>query len=113
MLIGDRTSGYVFTTTDGGTPVSGFSKLKQKLDAKMLAAAQEDDPKAVIAPWRLHDLRRTFHHWRQRDRLRATHHRGDCQSLAAWSGWCVQPRRIPAAATCRARAVVHGTCTAS
>ena len=50
----------MFTTTSGKTPVSGFSKLKRKLDAKMLAAAHEDDPKAVIAPWRLHDLRRTF-----------------------------------------------------
>ena len=59
-VIGERTSGYVFSTTGGRAPVSGFSKLKQKLDAKMLAAAQEDDPKAVIAPWRLHDLRRTF-----------------------------------------------------
>jgi integrase len=58
-VIGDRTSGYVFTTT-GTTPVSGFSKLKKKLDGKMLAAAREEDPEAVIAPWRLHDLRRTF-----------------------------------------------------
>ena len=58
-VIGDRTSGYVFTTT-GNTPVSGFSKLKAKLDVQMLAAAHKDDPKAVIAPWRLHDLRRTF-----------------------------------------------------
>ena len=59
-VIGDRTSGYVFTTTGGKSPVSGFSKLKRKLDARMLATAHEDDPKAVIAPWRLHDLRRTF-----------------------------------------------------
>jgi integrase len=59
-VIGERASGYVFTTTGGRAPVSGFSKLKRKLDAKMLAAAQEDDAKAVITPWRLHDLRRTF-----------------------------------------------------
>ncbi|MGI8851893.1 MAG: tyrosine-type recombinase/integrase [Methyloceanibacter sp.] len=58
-VIGDKTSGYVFTTT-GKTPVSGFSKLKRKLDERMLAAAHEGDPKATIPPWRLHDLRRTF-----------------------------------------------------
>ena len=58
-VIGDRTSGYVFTTT-GKTPVSGFSKLKRKLDNEMLVMAHEDDPEAVIEPWRLHDLRRSF-----------------------------------------------------
>ena len=40
--------GYVFTTT-GRSPVSGFSKMKARLDAAM-----------KIPPWRLHDLRRTF-----------------------------------------------------
>jgi integrase len=37
----------VFTTT-GRTPVSGWSKVKRRLDSRM-----------NIAPWRLHDLRRT------------------------------------------------------
>jgi integrase len=40
--------GLMFTTT-GGTPISGWSKTKQRLDAAM-----------KTAPWRLHDLRRTF-----------------------------------------------------
>ena len=40
--------GLVFTTT-GETPVSGFSKIKKRLDASM-----SDAP-----PWVLHDLRRT------------------------------------------------------
>jgi integrase len=40
--------GYMFTTT-GTTPISGWSKIKQRLDARM-----------ATAPWRLHDLRRTF-----------------------------------------------------
>jgi integrase len=39
--------GLMFTTT-GRTPVSGWSKLKARLDATM-----------NIPPWRLHDLRRT------------------------------------------------------
>lgn len=43
---------YVFTTT-GKTPVSGFAKMKGQLDAYL---ASRDE---AIAPWRLHDLRRT------------------------------------------------------
>jgi integrase len=39
---------FVFSTT-GTTPVSGFSKTKARLDANM----------KDVAPWRLHDLRRT------------------------------------------------------
>jgi integrase len=39
---------FVFSTTDGISPVSGFSKIKGRLDQKM-----------KIPPWRLHDLRRT------------------------------------------------------
>ena len=50
--------GYIFTTT-GLTPVSGFSKAKRELDQVMLAAAREQDPEATVAPWRLHDLRRS------------------------------------------------------
>ena len=45
---------YVFTTT-GRSPVSGWSKTKKRLDAAMLAVAQREE----LAPWRLHDLRRT------------------------------------------------------
>jgi integrase len=51
--------GYVFTTT-GKTPVSGFSKVKSRLDTAMLAEAQKEQGKhATIPSWRLHDLRRT------------------------------------------------------
>jgi integrase len=42
-------AGYVFTTS-GKSPVGGWSKIKNQLDAAMGAPA----------PWRLHDLRRTF-----------------------------------------------------
>jgi integrase len=40
-------AGLLFTTT-GSSPVSGFSKIKKRLDKSM-----------SIPPWRLHDLRRT------------------------------------------------------
>ncbi len=53
-------------TTTGETPISGFSKAKERLDAEMLSIAKKeaaergDDPEAVTAtPWRIHDLRRT------------------------------------------------------
>ena len=48
------TAGLVFTTT-GSTPISGFSKMKKRLDA-----AIERGRGAPVVPWRLHDLRRTF-----------------------------------------------------
>ena len=50
----------VFSTT-GKTPVSGYSEAKRRLDAAMLRRAQEDTGRIdlQIAPWRLHDLRRT------------------------------------------------------
>ena len=58
--------GLVFTTT-GRTPISGFSKAKQQLDAAMLrvakaqAAEAGENPETIeIADWRIHDLRRTM-----------------------------------------------------
>jgi integrase len=44
---------YVFTTTAGQRPISGFGKGKERVDEK---AAEEG---AALAGWRLHDLRRT------------------------------------------------------
>jgi integrase len=40
---------YVFTTTGGDRPISSFSKAKSRLDAAAPG----------MAPWRMHDLRRT------------------------------------------------------
>ena len=50
----------LFSNT-GTTPVSGFSRAKNRLDERMQAALRKelDDDKAEIAPWVLHDLRRT------------------------------------------------------
>lgn len=57
--------GLVFTTTSE-TPISGFSKTKAKLDEHMLSILKEaavergESPnEVVLAPWRLHDIRRT------------------------------------------------------
>ena len=58
--------GLIFTTT-GETAISGYSRAKSRLDARMLELARKDaeeageDPETVkLAPWRLHDARRTL-----------------------------------------------------
>jgi len=43
-----RADQFLFSTTDGNSPVSGWSKIKSRLDDRM-----------QIPHWRLHDLRRT------------------------------------------------------
>lgn len=48
----------VFTTT-GTSPVSGWSRMKRRLDKLMLEAARKEKADATIEPWRLHDLRRS------------------------------------------------------
>jgi hypothetical protein len=48
----------VFTTT-GTAPPNGWSRAKRRLDAAMLTAARERARDSSLAPWRLHDLRRT------------------------------------------------------
>jgi integrase len=60
-----KDSEFVLTTT-GETSVSGFSRAKQTLDEKMREIAREEalargEPpeRLALAPWRLHDLRRT------------------------------------------------------
>lgn len=62
-------AGLLFTTT-GETAVSGFSKIKSRLDASMLdlmrsealeaGATSEAVAEMTIPPWTLHDLRRTL-----------------------------------------------------
>jgi integrase len=53
-------SGFVFTT-NGKTPVSGFSKMKVALDTAMAEVAAKERGEAVkIPPWHLHSLRKTF-----------------------------------------------------
>jgi len=64
--IGDKRDAFVFTTT-GATPVSGFSRAKEAIDAAILEALNAEaekggaDPASVMPPpaWVFHDLRRT------------------------------------------------------
>ncbi|WP_198031221.1 site-specific integrase [Bradyrhizobium sp. th.b2] len=49
-------SEFLFSTT-GHSPISGFSKIKKRLDEAMAAEAAKEGGKFVS--WRLHDLRRT------------------------------------------------------
>ncbi len=51
-------SQWVFTTTQR-SQVSGFSKAKSRLDGAMLAMMRKHAEEAELAPWRLHDMRRT------------------------------------------------------
>lgn len=50
--------GFIFTTT-GQSHVSGWSRTKRRLDAKMLELARAEAADTVIPPWTIHDLRRT------------------------------------------------------
>lgn len=63
---GDDDSAFLFTSTGGDRPVSGFSKSKLRTNGLIIKAAEKaNDEKLVLAkdcglePWRLHDLRRT------------------------------------------------------
>lgn len=51
---------YVFSTTSGKKPISGFSKAKSKVDQQILKSRRESDLQAEEMPrWTVHDLRRT------------------------------------------------------
>jgi integrase len=54
---------YVFTTTSGDRPVSGFSKAKAALDAIIQDRRKERGIDEDIAAWTIHDLRRTAATW--------------------------------------------------
>jgi integrase len=72
-------SGFVFTT-DGKTPISGFSKFKRDFDAKMLvelrqvlAELRQSYPATAVPNWTLHDLRRTARSLMSRAGIPADH----------------------------------------
>jgi integrase len=48
---------FVFSTTFGQRPISGFSKVKARLD-KLIAEAREAEGLPPLAPWTIHDIRR-------------------------------------------------------
>jgi integrase len=56
---------FVFTTTQGKTPVNGFSKAKARIDGRIAKLRQKAigakaAEKAAMRSWVLHDLRRTM-----------------------------------------------------
>jgi integrase len=53
-----RTSNLVFTT-NGEAPVSGFGKVKARLDAR-IATMRRSDGREPMSAWTFHDLRRTM-----------------------------------------------------
>jgi integrase len=55
---GDRKAGFMFSTTDGKKPFSGWSKSKRELDA-IISRQRRAAGLKPMAPWVLHDLRRT------------------------------------------------------
>jgi len=63
-LIGEKPDGckrntwFVFSTTNGARPFSGFSKAKKALDAEIAKKRRATDREAMPR-WTLHDLRRT------------------------------------------------------
>ena len=51
---------HVFSTTAGERPVSGFSRAKLRADELIRTTADDEESGLEeVAPWRLHDLRRT------------------------------------------------------
>jgi integrase len=50
--------GYVFSTTGGDVPISGFSKMKKAVDNK-IAEIRKREGRAPMAPWQIRDLRRS------------------------------------------------------
>jgi integrase len=50
---------FVFTTTSGARPLSGFAKMKARLD-ETIAKQRKKDGREEMPNWVLHDLRRTL-----------------------------------------------------
>jgi integrase len=57
-LIGEKPVGFVFSTTGGAKPFSGFSKAKRELD-RIVDEIRKREGRPAMKQWQLHDLRRT------------------------------------------------------
>jgi integrase len=51
---------HLFSTDFGVKPVNGFSKAKVILDKAILTELRKDNPKAKLAPFVIHDIRRSM-----------------------------------------------------
>ncbi|UPJ58682.1 site-specific integrase [Bradyrhizobium sp. 192] len=76
VLIGGKPNGtnssFVFSTTDGTKPFSGFSKAKKELDAE-IARVRKREERLPMPRWTLHDLRRTARSLMSRAKVPADH----------------------------------------
>jgi integrase len=68
----NKNSWFVFSTTAGAKPFSGFSKAKATLD-DAIADIREKDGRAPMERWTLHDLRRTARTLMSRARIEPDH----------------------------------------
>ncbi|MCS3517082.1 tyrosine-type recombinase/integrase [Bradyrhizobium elkanii] len=77
-LIGAKPEGFkgnswfVFSTTEGKRPFSGFSKAKKDLDAE-IAKIRKAEKRDAMPRWTLHDLRRTARSLMSRAKVPADH----------------------------------------
>ena len=77
-LIGGKPEGFkgkawfIFSTTGGERPFSGFSKAKASLDAE-IAKRRDADGREQMPRWTLHDLRRTARSLMSRAKVPADH----------------------------------------
>ena len=77
-LIGAKPEGFkgnswfVFSTTEGKRPFSGFSKAKKDLDAE-IAKIRKAEKREAMPRWTLHDLRRTARSLMSRAKVPADH----------------------------------------
>jgi integrase len=70
----DDSAGFVFSTDDGATALSGFSKFKAEFDRAVLAELRKSNPEAQLLPnWTLHDLRRTCRSLMSRAKVSSDH----------------------------------------
>jgi len=67
-----KASGFLFSTTNGQKPFSGFSKCKAVLDAA-IAELRQREGRPPMPRWTLHDLRRTSRSLMSRARVSADH----------------------------------------
>lgn len=77
-LIGEKPAGcngnswFVFSTTHGAKPFSGFSKAKKELN-RIIAKIRKAEGRAPMKQWQLHDLRRTGRSLMSRAKVDADH----------------------------------------
>jgi integrase len=72
LLIGEKPKGYVFSTTHGEKPFSGFSKSKAELD-RTTAKIRKAEGRPAMKQWQLHDLRRTGRSLMSRAKVESDH----------------------------------------